>query len=202
MTTKKIVPSAGLFDRAGKVKSLRKSFPLILEGARGSDRRCQSLLGYCYIRGLGVVRNPMGAMRWWSAAARRGDVSSMFNLALMLAEGEGVPQNNRRAFKWYLRAARSEHTKAQTNVALMYLQGVGIRKQSAEGVTWLRKASGKCAPLAMFNLGVAYERGATGRKNPAAALKLYRKAAALGDGGSRKRLRELGEFPEVRHPRK
>lgn len=70
------------------------------------------MLGFCYIRGLGVARNPKKAVQWLSTAARRGDAESVYNLALIFEVGDGVPKNNRQALKWYLQAARKGLSEA------------------------------------------------------------------------------------------
>jgi TPR repeat protein len=128
MIAKKTIHNTELFNKAGKLKNPKKTFPMILEAAEESDLFGQAMLGFCYIRGLGVPRNPKKAVQWLSTAARRGDVESMYNLALIFEVGDGIPKNDRQALKWYLQAARKGDSKAQTNLALMYLQGIGVRQ--------------------------------------------------------------------------
>jgi hypothetical protein len=84
-----------IFDSDGNVKDYEKSFPLLLAHAKEGDRIAQSLVGYCYLNGLGVGKSRLQARRWLRDAAAQGDVDAMSNLGLMFEIGDGSPPNRR-----------------------------------------------------------------------------------------------------------
>jgi TPR repeat protein len=45
-----------------------------------------------YAQGHGVPQDYAEAVRWWRAAADRGDDTSQYNLGLMYAKGHGIPE--------------------------------------------------------------------------------------------------------------
>src|SRR4051812_26201736 len=84
--TKMALPKT-IFDADGNVKDYEKSFPLLLAHAKEGDPIAQSLVGYCYLNGLGVRKNRLEAHRWLRDAASQGDVDAMSNLGLMFEIG-------------------------------------------------------------------------------------------------------------------
>jgi TPR repeat protein len=161
------------------VKSYAKDFALILDHAKQGDATAKSMLGYCYLKGLGVRKDPAQARGWFLKAAKQGVVEAMYNLALMLEIGEGIPADRRQAMRWYRMGARAGDVKAQMNLGLMYIGG--IRLNRVLGVGLLRKAARKGHPKAIYNLGVAYWRGDGVKESRKIAERYIRKAAQLGE---------------------
>src|SRR3954447_22081880 len=59
--------------------------------AAGGDAHAMALLGQIYQTGLGVVPDETQAMRWYQAAAERGEPAAQFALAMIYLNGnEGV----------------------------------------------------------------------------------------------------------------
>ena len=69
--------------------------------------------------GRGVKKDIKQAVKWYKKAARNGNSSALYNLALLSEGGHGMPRNLMRAFHFYERAARLGHLQAQANVAAL-----------------------------------------------------------------------------------
>jgi len=179
-----------IFDADGNVKDYEKSFPLLLAHAKERDPIAQSLVGYCYLKGLGVRKNRLEARRWLRDAASQGDVDAMSNLGLMLEIGDGSSTNRRQALHWYGKAAENGSSFAQVNLGLMYLSG--RRANHTLGLHWLRKAARKHDARAMLNLGIAYLRGDGVAKSPKSAERYFKRAAELGDEDAKVYLSQHG----------
>jgi TPR repeat protein len=115
-------------------------------------------------------------------AAKRGDGSSQFQLALAYRYGSaGLPQDNAQAAVWLEKAASGGHVPAQLAWGDALIGGdLGQNKQPAEGLAWLRKAADSGSADAQFHLAALLESGAGVPANPAEAAALYEKAARAG----------------------
>ena len=58
-----------------------------------------------YEFGHGTPENAAEAVRWYRAAAERGNPSAQYNLGAMYADGRGVPENHVIAYAWINLAA-------------------------------------------------------------------------------------------------
>ena len=70
---------------------------LALEG----DHRGMSFLGRMYAKGLGVPKNPNESVRWYQAAAKKGNGFSANQVALAHLRGIGVTQDPIQAEMWF-----------------------------------------------------------------------------------------------------
>lgn len=71
---------------------------------------CQ--IGYFYLHGLGVEKNPAQAFYWTRRAAEHGDWDGQYNLASFYEEGIGTEPNWELAQHWYRQAALQNHALA------------------------------------------------------------------------------------------
>jgi TPR repeat protein len=135
------------------------------ESALAGDPDGQELLGRCYARGIGVVKDEHEAMSWFHKAIN----STLAVAAKMPVRYAGGAQGA-------IRAAESGNPAAISTLAWMYLAGQGVEQNDAEAVRWLldaRSLRGTRAALALM-----YEEGRGGlEKNPSRALELYQMAA-------------------------
>jgi uncharacterized protein YgiM (DUF1202 family) len=111
--------------------------------AEGGKPQAQFNLALLYSNGLGVVRAPQIAQRWFLAAAEQGNVQAQYNLALMLQTGDGIESDIAAARGWYEKAARQGLAAAQNNLGLMYLEGQGMPRDLARALRWLARAAGE-----------------------------------------------------------
>ena len=73
---------------------------VIIAKAEQGDAEAQSLLGYMYINGEGVLKDYKEAVKWIRKAAEQGYAEAQYNLGLRYVNGEGVPQDYVRAYAW------------------------------------------------------------------------------------------------------
>ncbi len=74
------------------------------EKAKSGDCVAQTVLGMCYLDGIGTEIDYGQAYRVLSAAAAQGVPRALFNLARMHAEGSGTPLDLAEAIRLYERA--------------------------------------------------------------------------------------------------
>lgn len=58
-------------------------------------------VGYCYLHGEGVKRDPAEAAKWFKLGAQRGDIQAALELAFIYQKGEGVQQDKKEAIRWF-----------------------------------------------------------------------------------------------------
>ncbi|HEY9548828.1 MAG TPA: tetratricopeptide repeat protein, partial [Kiloniellaceae bacterium] len=85
--------------------------------AEQGEARAQSNLGFYYMKGEGVERDPAEAARWWRAAADQGLPQAQFNLGMLYEQGEGVGTDLQEAARWYERAAAQGDRNAADRLA-------------------------------------------------------------------------------------
>jgi len=61
--------------------------------ARNGDPKSQASLGYIYLMGLGVNRDPAEAARWYGEAARQGQPDALYYVGILSLDGRGVARD-------------------------------------------------------------------------------------------------------------
>lgn len=77
---------------------------LRIEAERG-DANAQSSLGWMYLNGEGVGKDPKEAAKWVRMAADQGNALALTNLGSMYLNGEGVAKNPKEAVRLVRKAA-------------------------------------------------------------------------------------------------
>ena len=93
-----------------------------------------------YYRDINEGRMNRKAVRWFTKAAKQGNVEAMWWLGECYADLYGVRNNDRKAFLWYKRAAERGHEEAAWNLALFYQRGIGVKKNLDFAAEWYDKA--------------------------------------------------------------
>lgn len=107
-------PALTAFRAGDYAKALRLARPL----AGKEDPQAMYLLGVMYEQGKGVARDDPTAVKWYAAAARKGNyASAQYNLARMYLDGRGVNRNPARAKEWLNAAAAQGHPESKTLLA-------------------------------------------------------------------------------------
>jgi TPR repeat protein len=70
-------------------------------------------LGFAYLRGQTVARDPAQMEKWFRAAAAQGHAPAQFALGGIYAKGVGVIADAVEALQWYLLAAGNGDTRAE-----------------------------------------------------------------------------------------
>jgi TPR repeat protein len=68
--------------------------------------------------GEGVPETDKTAVKWFTLAAKQGDVNAQGYLGLMYQNGEGVLENDKTAVEWLTLAAKQGYAKAQYNLGI------------------------------------------------------------------------------------
>lgn len=90
-----------------------------------------------------IAKNIDEAVKWYRAAADKGDARAMFRMGVLSERGAGMAKNGAEAVKWYRAAADKDYFAAQLNLAMKYEDGYpegGIAKNMDEAVSWYKKA--------------------------------------------------------------
>lgn len=107
-------PALTAFRAGDYARALRLARPL----AAKDDPQAMYLLGVMYEQGKGVARDDPTAVRWYAAAARKGDyASAQYNLARMYLAGRGVNRNPAKAKEWLNAAAAQGHPESKALLA-------------------------------------------------------------------------------------
>ena len=112
-------------------KEVREFEGYKVEALKG-DAVAQAILGVCYSKGLGVLKDDVLAYRWYRLSAEQGYALGQFNLAIRYYNGEGVPRDFVQSVFWYQKAAMQGHADSQFNLALRYYKGEGVAKDEIE----------------------------------------------------------------------
>lgn len=84
----------------------------------GNDH-AQFYLAKRYQKGIGVTKNPLKAIEWYTRAAKQNVTPAQLNLGIMYARGEGVAVNEQQARYWLERAAKRGDNRASYTLALI-----------------------------------------------------------------------------------
>ncbi len=61
----------------------------------------QLMLGLCYSRGEGVVKDEVEAVKWYRKAADQGDAAAQYQLGVCYAKGEGVLKDEIESYAYF-----------------------------------------------------------------------------------------------------
>ncbi len=90
----------------------------------------------------GADADPHQAFAWFEAAALRGNVKAMHDLAIAYAEGQGTARDPARAAAWFNRAAKQGYVDSQFDLAVLYERGDGVRQNPGAALKWYLIAAG------------------------------------------------------------
>jgi TPR repeat protein len=149
--------------------------------AEKGDAAAQAELGWMYLRGDGVPKDPAEAVKWYRVAAEQGNAYAQSRLGLAYCLGLGVGEDKGEAAKWLHKAADQRDATAERMLGDFYSRGYGVDKNEAEAVKWYRKAAEQGDAKAQFNLGSSYYSGHGVPQDYGEAVKWIRKAADQGN---------------------
>ena len=83
-------------------ENLLKEKPIdIKKSAIADNAEAQNKLGYCYLKGKGVVKDEKKAFEWFLKSANNGFTSGQYSLGYCYENGIGTKKNIEVAIKWY-----------------------------------------------------------------------------------------------------
>ena len=122
------------FTRGNHIDAANKARPLAERG----DARAQTMLGFMHEHGLGVARDYVAAVYWYTCAAQQGHPTAEYLLGLMYNKGHGVVRSDVLAYKWLNLAAA--HAQPGTREYYLRIRNAVAAKLSASQVAeaqWL-----------------------------------------------------------------
>jgi hypothetical protein len=99
-------------------------------------------VGYLYLHGMFVDKDPQQALAWYERAASRGLPTAEYNLGYLYQTGGGIPANAHEAARWYELAAAQDHAEAANNLAMIYADGSLGARDLPRARAWLKRAKG------------------------------------------------------------
>ncbi|MEX1116211.1 MAG: trypsin-like peptidase domain-containing protein [Akkermansiaceae bacterium] len=196
--------AAGSIARADPalLKSLKSSTSIIdtlKKSAEEGDAEAMYNLASAYEKGNGVKADPIQALRWYEAAARKGHYWALDQIGPMCLFGRGVPKNPKKGMEWLKKSAEKGSTFNMYLLGSVYASGKDVPMNGAEAVMWYEKAAIGGNAHAMADLGVMYSNGKGVPKEYVTGYMWANAAAAKAtDDSTRKYAQELRAFLEKR----
>ena len=170
-----------------------KAVELLNKAAEQGHEIAQSnlgfLLGYMYLNGMGVPKNPDEAVKWYTKAADGGNSFAQNSLGNIYIDGKDVPKNPEQAIKYYTMAAEQGNVYSQTALAVMYHQGDGVDQDYVQAFKFYSDVANadqedpdeiQFIANAMGQLGTYYYTGCGVKQDNGMAIEWMTKAADLG----------------------
>lgn len=179
----------------GKPDSDEKArvFELMMSAAKDGHADAASGVGYCYMTGTGVQKDPDKAVEWFRKGAELGSAKAQLNLARYLMgtldslperkESEVSEKEKKEGVRWLRKSAEQGLTEAEASLGSYLYNGQhGIDRDRKEAEKWLLLAAKAGDANSQNTLGVLYDRGipeseGAVRKDAGEAETWYRKAA-------------------------
>lgn len=156
------------------------------KAAAAGNLDAKASLGWAYLRGEGVARDPERGFALALEAAQEQNPAAMNTVGFAYAEALGVARDDVEAFAWWTRGAEAGNAMALSNLGWAAWHGRGVTQSDAEAVKrWREALALEENAFSMRWLGWAYWVGrGVERQDEAEAVRLWRKAAALEDAGA------------------
>ena len=122
----------------------------------GNVDRQLSYADICMYGLFGAAVNYEIAVKYYTQAAKAGNVTAQTRLADCYFDGVGVAQNYSKAVKWYTKAARQGDAYAKTFLAICYQNGNGVEADMETALELYEEAARAGDALAQFNLSDYY----------------------------------------------
>ena len=124
----------------GAPQSNQKAFAQYMKAAQKHHAEGMSIVGACYLYGVGVAKDKVKGLEWLTKAANAGFTTASAELGDLYADGDIVKKDAKLAAKWHLQAARAGHPQSQLYMGKAYMTGDGISQDKATAKEWLQKA--------------------------------------------------------------
>jgi len=118
----------------------QKAFAQYMKAAQKNHADGMSVVGSCYLYGVGVAKNKAKGVEWLTKAANAGNTTASAELGDLYADGDIVKKDAKLAAKWHLKAAQEGHSQSQLYMGKAYMTGNGVSQNKAAATEWLQKA--------------------------------------------------------------
>lgn len=138
-------------------------------------------LGWLYLRGLGIPKNPEKAIELFHQGVKLGDGDCMNELGLCYLNGTKVLQDDYKAAELFKCSADSGNAKGMLNYAMCCREGRGVQQDIEKYFRYVKTAALLDLPKAHHYLACAYFTGEGISKNLEKAFCEFEKAYNLGE---------------------
>ncbi len=166
---------------------------VVAQKADKNNSEIQNILGHCFAKGYGCVKDEIEAVHWFRKAVAQDHPWAQYNFGVMYANGWGLKKDDLEAVKWLRKAAEHEIAVAQYNLGVMIANGRGVAKNVMEAIKWYRKAADQGLAVAQCELGMTYENGNGIAKDEVEAAWWFCRAAEQGYAIAQNRLGTMYE---------
>jgi uncharacterized protein len=128
-----------LRDGKGITKDDAEAMLWAHKAADAGNADALDFVGFAYLRGAVVKRNPQIAIAYFKAAAHES-AAAAFNLGQCYYGAQGTEQDCEKALEWWKKAAERGHGRAAANAAMAYHSGEGVKVDAA-----LARSLAECA---------------------------------------------------------
>jgi TPR repeat protein len=151
----------------------QETFEATKAKAEKGDAKAQVSLWLMYVKGEGVEKDSVEALKWLRKSAEQGYVDAQAKLGRWYYIGylPGGEQDYVEAAKWFRKAAEHGDNDSQYMLGEMYRRGQGVEQDDFEALKWYRKAAEQGYAIAQCCLGGMY---ATGQGVPKSYIEAYK----------------------------
>ncbi len=114
---------------------------LFLRAVQAGNVRSTYELGYLYMKGDGVPKDPARAAALFLNAAQKGESGAAWALGSLYEAGQGVPDNWDEAGKWYMKSAELGNKLGEAALGRAYEYGIGVPLNLDMAASWYDKAA-------------------------------------------------------------
>jgi uncharacterized protein len=131
-------------------------------------------LGYCFDKGLGVVKNGQKAVELYTQSAAAGSGVGMESLGNAYADGTYLKRDYAKALDWFEKAIEAGNADALQAIGRMYFNGLGVQRDFATAAKYYQQSVDLDNGYSMRYLASMYEVGFLGKPDleKAGALRL------------------------------
>jgi TPR repeat protein len=141
-----------LRDGKGVAKDDAEALRWAHMAADAGSADAMDFVGFAYLRGAVVKRNPAIAFGYFKAAANES-AQAAFNLGQCYYGAQGTEQDCAKALEWWKKAAEMGHGRAAACAAMAYHSGEGVGRDAAQARRLAERAAELNNPSGLVLLG-------------------------------------------------
>jgi TPR repeat protein len=169
-----------------------KAIELAEQAAAQGHAEALQMLGFCYLKGLGVPVDESKAADYYRRAAEAGSPKGQLNYGLMLRKGKGVEKDSASGLEWMEKAARQDFPEGQLILGQLYFLGDDdLTPDPAKAFPLLEPLAHAGQAKAQNILGIMYRDAQGVNRNPVFAAEWFRRAAQQGEPKAQSNLAHL-----------
>ena len=182
----------GIIVNDSRMKNFMKSlsFKILKSKVEKGERKFQYQLGLAYMRGTGVKKNPIEAVKLFLPLAEQGNQHAQYWIGEAYRKGSGLSIDAVKAVQWFRKSAEQGNRFSQYRLGEAYQKGIGVPVDEVESVFWFKKSAEQGHSVSQLMLGNAYHTGCGIEKNSIEAIKWWKKSAAQGNLIAQKNMKE------------